>query len=478
LSSGRARDLVSAKHYSKYDGVLKTLSWLEELWTCEFDHAEFFVTDTTAACWPSPWEPLSIVGFKTLQIKHCHDLASTLRHKWRDGAANELVDSLQSEFHFYVDDPQKFARSGLAEILKLMDLRMADQLLDLCLRSVDAWVRFLEKHAAAGTALAQEGDEGCNSSDQPAPPAGSKADPAARARVFPLIEAVVSCNEKSAVCSPSREDFESCCLDVLDYMVDALLGLTSVDHSLMSLLALKPRPILPFKSKNPRVAVVNATIAQAKKRISEAVQRIFAPIERMVTAFDEKARVLGGNPKAALNEFVVKMGNAREITHGHDDQDDDEMRERDPSKPRPLEDKTVELGAFKAEILKYLQQAELTRQLSDDNVQEGIFLLRLCTLKEQLTRQGSELVALFALHVYEHQRLEAREITLEYEVIMKRLEVKPKTEEELVQLEAYMTNSESHMAWLMHNVDAIHSWVAMLDECSGQRVAQGKEEEC
>jgi hypothetical protein len=89
-----------------------------------------------------------------------------------------------------------------------------------------------------------------------------------------------------------------------------------------------------------------------------------------------------------------------------------------------------------------------------------------------MAQQAPKLVALFALHVNERQRVEAREITLEYDVIMKRLEVKPKPEEELVQMEAYVayvTDYENHIAWLMHNVDAIHSSGALLDECNNQR---------
>ncbi|KEP67028.1 UNVERIFIED_CONTAM: dynein heavy chain, n-terminal region 2 protein [Hammondia hammondi] len=88
------------------------------------------------------------------QQDHCADVHDVLEEHWREYIYNETMatlGTLEGEYHFYVDDMEKYLRSDLRKILRKIDIILSHHMMEFVRTSIADWKHFFLSFVADET---------------------------------------------------------------------------------------------------------------------------------------------------------------------------------------------------------------------------------------------------------------------------------------------------------------------------------------
>ncbi|KFG64035.1 dynein heavy chain, n-terminal region 2 protein, partial [Toxoplasma gondii RUB] len=88
------------------------------------------------------------------QQDHCADVQDVLEEHWREYIYNETMatlGALEGEYHFYVDDMEKYLRSDLRKILRKIDIILSHHMMEFVRTSIADWKHFFLSFVADET---------------------------------------------------------------------------------------------------------------------------------------------------------------------------------------------------------------------------------------------------------------------------------------------------------------------------------------
>ncbi|GBG29641.1 Dynein heavy chain 7, axonemal [Hondaea fermentalgiana] len=493
-----AHDVISHAHWSGTSGMAVTVSWLEDTWRDEFGRA--LMIDTSLAD-PASKNAFSLTDFVDRQVEHCSHLALRLQRNWWQGVANNMLDNLASDYNFYENDLEVIRTSDTAKVLLRFQIQMAFQLQELVLRSLHEWSRIFNS-ASKNPALR---------------------DTAAFLRVE-LHEV-----DEAITVTPSFDEVADAAQAVVDKVIAAVRGLNTVDHELLSLHELTPKPLLYIddpvrvnESESPMVAKVNACLKKVRGEVAAFLRADFDTTLRIAASYDRYLQLLREDPETHVEAFAQpKLVSKKELkaqqlaaeaaaaaaeeeggdaengdeasgsapsdkanndgpkTSGGDDDGDDEDEEGEEEEEAEEEEESDELvevpisrEEFRAEIAKFHEAMHAVMVETYHEEVCGSFLLQTVSIKEEIAARAKEQIDAFADYLLEIQNDRAEALTEEYERILQRIATKPKNEIELVDLEEFIEDAKVRMEGLADAVADVHSWNEMLEEFGCQIPAE------
>ena len=132
---------VQANHCMVHSKVLKVVQKLLDRWQSSFASLLFVSTDTSQL-------PLKLHEFQTAQELKARSTLDTLTSEWRRQCLDSVLDGLGDVFDFFQSDRHMYEEgeesSPLRRILQCLGCRMWQQLREIVLQSLVAYVTFLQ----------------------------------------------------------------------------------------------------------------------------------------------------------------------------------------------------------------------------------------------------------------------------------------------------------------------------------------------
>lgn len=477
-------------HYTCDPELVSCLQWMSELWT-EFDNDIFMDVRLDGLA-----QPTTVEAFVSRQRAHCKDLKEKLQMSWRRAIMDRLLDTMPpEEYNFYEADAAVHAASQLSRTLRMLRLRMADQLREIVHRSINAWVKFVasygipcnftppqdrspfgvappepevvqEEETSDDQDKKKEGDddeqeEGEEEVEDEAedeveeeevelfshpcldPPVlvlgeGDKE----LGRVgpkSPLFDVSLVERSGEVLFQPRITSLEQSLLSALDDMVAAVRSLTDLDPELMALIALTPQCIFNIGADDPLLIVTDELLKSARASVSECVQKyVFAP------------RALAAEYQRFIPYLYIEP---------------DQYAHKWFKKHRPIED-------TRAELARIQNDAELTENLSFDVEEFRLVRIRPMALKSKITTKCQGVCTALMEKVVLAARLQNRDIIGRYMKMVARIGEKPVNEQELAELQKYIAETKPVVEGICKEVEEIHTSLGIVHSF-GHKISPG-----
>jgi hypothetical protein len=154
--------------------------------------------------------PCDVKDFETYQSNHLKDMEETLLNDWRRGIKDNLMDQLQDQFNLFESSLDTYRVSPLANLLKLLEIVMLDQMRGLVVTSIREWVDFIRKFVLADNVSSLSGERNYWSKS-----------------LFKVVIGVKDGGDTVEI-TPPIQDLENSLVNVIDVMVDIANKVISV----------------------------------------------------------------------------------------------------------------------------------------------------------------------------------------------------------------------------------------------------------
>jgi len=443
----QVHDSISRNHFSGTNGLAITVSWLEDTWRDEFSQLTF--VDTSAN--PKECRANSLEVFVDTQNVFVARVADKLQRIWWQGVVNQMQDNLVNDFNFYETNFEAVKESKIIGLLLRFKIQMSNQLKDIVIRSLNAWVEYFRSNSIAGSS---ESDF-------------------SRTSFLKLTLCEAKC---AVVVAPSLDEVADGLLSIFDSMVERVRGFCSVDHEILAIHELDPEPLLHIGTvqDNPSVIEVNEALSFARDTLKEIIRGDFKHIQNVADIYNGTKQLVLEDPVEHVTAFVqprmvskrslvpktAEISEKNESTEEAKDDEKEEEVEVDDDEmiliPRTIDE-------FSEEISQYFGLSEEIYSASYNEESRGTIEVHCDQVKGLLSTRGKSFVEAYATHILETERLNAGELTEKYQSILKRIANKPKNEMELVALEEFIEDAKVQMVLLAEAVQKVHCWMSLLE---------------
>ena len=397
--------------------------WLNHTWDSNFATSTFMDTALSTLSLPT-----ALSSFDELQVKHSSQMNEHLSLNWRRSFTEQLVDNVQDVYDFFQSSKEIYAMSSLARLFKHSELRMAQQLRNCTISSVEDFVKLVRTY--------------CASPEHPTddlPALDSRKGLTGHSSLF-LTKLVVGAEKVEL--TPSPDAIEKSLVDCIDRMVAVVRGLVTVDCDLMSLLHLPPRIILDLQNGSSVTAVADETIRKAKELISESVR--CATVKPLSVADEyDKYHYLD---EIVTADFVESFNEGKLVKE----------KDEENGVPKDIWEKYTDEEYF-AKVKEFHDAAYAVTHASFDIVMFPLVSIDTSECTKQLSEKALEIRNALLERVVDECRDECEYVQDEYENILARISEKPSDEVELSALKDFIEESKGTVEGLIAQVDRVHS---------------------
>ncbi|RHY56820.1 hypothetical protein DYB38_001612 [Aphanomyces astaci] len=443
MTFSKLRKKISHKHFTASSGFLNVLMKIYHGWETAFIHLTFCATAFDVL-----QLPCRLLDFSEIQLAHCAKITEMLSvvrppvitrchpflyvtrdnqgfhvQDWRRAISENLVDSLQDEYDFFISDRDEYDLGELKRLLMSIRVRMASQIRMVVEQSTEAWVKLVHAKVKANDPLTSLFD----------------------------VHLVVT-SEGNVEMSPSQQDIKAAMVTPLETMVHNVSDMDVIDPELLSLLNLDRVKLFDLTVKNDIVygtftymyvshsnihcLETVSKLGAARRDILKCLSDSLGQVQPVTDAYAKHARLLGLDAATYMKQF-----------------------KKDHPSPVPLDILCDAIRQFHSLVLE-------VETLSFDLTSFPLVCVNTVSIKATLRDKGVAIRNALIEYIVVDARDKNVEISHRYQAILKRITEKPTNEAELAALKDFVNASKITIAGIQNEVDEIHARLHALGEFS------------
>ena len=289
-------------HYSSIKEVLNVYRWLHNKWIQTFQYYNFYDDKLSTLSLPC-----TLKEFKDMQTEKLESTIKLLQRDFHRAFMDQFMDCVQDVFDFFQSNLQVFMNGALHKLFRVLDIKLGSFMRNILLSSLHTWQGIVNRHTditehekllnpplpKVQMVLNEDGEEEVLEEESTEPRYKTRLIKRRTELSFPLnpkqslfqVELVMSGNK--IVLEPSLEDIQVCFIQLIDKMVVAMRGFTSIDKDTMSLLVLEPRTLFNIGAGDPLYADVDATVRKIKANVMDRLNKSMIVTTKLCKMYNE-----------------------------------------------------------------------------------------------------------------------------------------------------------------------------------------------